>query len=419
MKKDSPVFLFLGLIASLVYFKTYSVFFAQDDFILINHFSQNTFLVDLGNVIGAPKVSHWRPVDNLYYFIAGNVFGKNYFGYHIFTFLLHITAAFFVYKLTFKLLGKKSAAVFGSLIYAISPVHFISLAWISGNATLIAFLFYIIALYLYIKGRKFALIFYLFSLLASEAFFFASITFLAWDYLSAKKLSIRSFVFILTAISFIIIKILFLTPAATYETYRLDLSLNNVNTIKYYLLRIIGFAESSGDLRASLTLVIVILFVFSKLTRNFRRDKDIIIFALFVTASGLFPFILLKDHASPHYMGLSLFGFSILSAAAFLNLNRKTQIALIAVITLLYTSSVNLTYSNSWVVKRSLIAKSYIDRIKTDNLEYNLRILFTGSDLNASEVYYSLGGGEALRFFFKDKNYNVCFDVFENCNALP
>lgn len=450
MKKDLPVFLFLGLITSLVFFKTFSVFFAQDDFILINHFSQNTFLVDLGNAIGAPKVSHWRPVDNLYYLIAGNIFDKNFSGYHIFTFLLHISAAFFVYKLTFKLLGTKSAAFFGSLIYAISPVHFVSLAWISGNATLIAFLFYIISLYLYSEGRKSALIFYLFSLLASEAFFFASITFLAWDYLSVNRFSKKSFVFILAAFTFLIVKILFLTPAATYEIYRLDLSLANVETIKYYLLRIMGFAESSGDLTVSLILVIVILFMFSKLIRNLRRKKTIVIFSLILTAAGLFPFILLQEHNSAHYMNLSLLGFSFLSAAAYLYSGRKTQIALIAAFTILYSYSVNLTYSNSWVVKRSQIAKSYIDKIKADNLDQNSRILFAGDDLNTSEayferelssfqtgegsriererkyhgpqpeeVYYSLGGGEALKFYFKDKNYNVCFEVFENCNALP
>ena len=195
--------------------------------------------------------------------------------------------------------------------------------------------------------------------------------------------------------------------------------MNIISKLKYYTLRIIGFAESSGDLGASLILVIVILFVFSILIRNFRREKNFIIFSLIVTAAGLFPFILLKDHTSAHYMNLSLFGFCLLSAAAYLNSGPKTRILLIAAFTLLYSYSVNLTYGNNWVVKRSLIAKSYIDKIKADNLANNSRILFAGKDINASEAYYSLGGGEALRFFFKDKNYNVCFEVFENCNTLP
>lgn len=419
MKKDLLVLLFLSFVTCLVYFKSLNVFFAQDDFILISEFSQNSLFVDLGNVIGAPKVTHWRPVQNLYYFIAGNIFCKNYLGYHLITFLLHIISAFFIYKFSINLLHKKSASFFCALIYAISPVHFVSLSWISGNAVLIGFFFYIISLNLYVKKNSSALLFYFLSLLASEAFFFASLTFWFWDYLMVKKLSKKGFLFILSSLFFIFYKFLFLTPASTFEVYQLDLSFSIIRTVKYYFLRVFGFAESSGDLFASLILVFVLLMLFVVFIKNFRHHKSIIFFPLGITISGLFPFIILKDHVSAHYMSLSLFGFSLMCATAYLNFNRRVQMALVVTFAILFSYSVNLSYNNNWVIKRALIAKSYIDKVRAANLAENSSILFAGDDLNVSEAYYSLGGGEAFGLFFKDKNYKVCFDVFENCNTLP
>ena len=411
--------LFLGLLTCLVYFKAFNVFFAQDDFILINQFSQNGILKDIVNVFGPPEVTHWRPMHNLYFLITGNIFSTNFLGYHLISLVLHIISAFFVFKICLKILHKRGASFFCSLIYAISPVHFVSLFWISGNATSIAFLFFIISFYLFLEKRPIALVFYFLSLLASEAFFFGSLVFLAWNYIFQKKHNIMSMVSVIGAFVFIIVKLLFFTPPSTFDAYQIDTSFNIIWTIKYYLLRIFGFAEASGDLGASLILVLILIYVFYLLLKSFKEQRDIIIFCLVVTIDGLFPFILLKNHASANYMNLSLFGFSLLCAIAYLKLGHKTKLIMIAVLTFLFTYGVNLTYNNSWVIKRSLLAKAYIEKIKEDNVFDNSRILFAGDDLKMSEAYYALGGGEAFRFFFRGKNYKACFDVFENCSILP
>ena len=128
----------------IVYRQAFFNFFAQDDFVLINYFSQNNLWQDLKNVFGPPQVTHWRPIHNLYFFATGNLFGRNYIGYHLLTFLLQIGASFFVYKVARKLTGNFQAAVVAGLLYGIHPAHFISMFWISGGATVIGFLLLIV-----------------------------------------------------------------------------------------------------------------------------------------------------------------------------------------------------------------------------------------------------------------------------------
>lgn len=420
MKKDLLVLLNLSLITSLIYFKAFSVFFVQDDFILINQFSQNSLLVDLKNVFGYPTVTHWRPLHNLYFFITGTIFGKNYSGYHTFTFFLHIISVFFVYKLSFKLIRQKRAAFLGSLIYAISPVHFVSLSWISGNATLIAFLFYIISLYLYMERRKFALIFYFLSILASEAFFFASITFLSWDYLSEQRQSRRSLVFILMAFAFFIVKILFFTPKITFAVYKLEFSPNTLESVKYYLLRVAGFGETSGDFFPSFILLGFLAITFFLIFRQVRSKKNLRLYLFFLMTiiAGLFPFILIPSHLSPHYMNISAFGFSMIAALALYKEKPIVTLILAGLFLLSSFLTVNIARNKNWVIERSNISKYYIQEIERVSPPKGSHLIFNDNNFSTSkEAYISLGTGQALKFWFKDKNYSSCYNFYEVCGA--
>src|SRR3972149_7667286 len=113
-------FLVLSL---LVFYKALSVFFFQDDFILINHFSQNNLQQDIKNVFIYPSVSHWRPIHNLYFLISGNLFGRFYPGYHALAFMIHIASAFMIFKVLRLLTKNANASLLGTLIYAVHPSH--------------------------------------------------------------------------------------------------------------------------------------------------------------------------------------------------------------------------------------------------------------------------------------------------------
>ena len=130
MRKDFWVLLFLVILVFSLWHKALFNFFAQDDFILINQFSQNGLWQDIKNAFGPPQVTHWRPIHNLYFLVTGNIFGKNYFGYHILTFLFHIGTGFFIYKTVQKLTNDFKTALTAGVVYTVHPAHFISLFWI-------------------------------------------------------------------------------------------------------------------------------------------------------------------------------------------------------------------------------------------------------------------------------------------------
>ncbi len=263
MKKDLLVVLLVSILAFLVYHSSFFNFFAQDDFILINQFSQNSLIVDFANVFGKPEVTHWRPLHNMFFLIAGNIFGTKYIFYHVFIFIIHVGAGFLIFKISNLIYKKFGIGLISALVYVLHPAHFVSLYWISGSATTIGIFLFLLSFYFYLcKKHVQTLIFWTASLLASEAMIVGLGIFLSFSFLfEKKKIDIR-FLKSIFAISifFAIIKFL-LTPQNTYQIYKIELTKNTIIAIKYYILRVAGFTGVSHDLLISLILAIWLIIV--------------------------------------------------------------------------------------------------------------------------------------------------------------
>ncbi len=421
MKKDLLIILILVILSVIVFRKSFFVFFAQDDFVMIMQFSHNKVLTDLLNVFGPPQISHWRPIDNLYYFIAGNIFNKNYFAYHILTFLLHISSAFFIYKIALRFINNKFASISAGIIYAIHPAFFISFFWISGGATVIGFFFFILSFYLHLLGKqKISIIAYFLSLLASEAMVAGVFIFIFYRYLykSKGKNDVQWLIYLAITALFLIFRYLFLTPKTSAETYSIEFNYKIFSSVKFYLLQILSYTNiSHGLLFSSAIFVwIVLLAIFLIRSKNYFK----FIFFLSILFSGLLPFILLPNHLSSHYMNISIFGFCLLVALAVNSLKTKAVIYFVSIFILLSFISVDKTYNNNWVISRSKISKQYIESIEKSNLPSDSTIVFNDNVISSSyEAYVSLGTGKAIDFWFAQKNYKTCFVEFEICETKP
>lgn len=421
MRKDVLVFLLLAVIAAFIFYKSFFNFFAQDDFILINHFSQNGFVTNAGNVFGTPTVTHWRPIHNLYFLIGGSLFGKNYFGYHLLTLLIHITSAFLIYKTMIKITKNAAAAVSSAIFYVTSPVHLVSLYWISGGATLIGFTFFIASFYFYIRKRFFSALFlFVASCLASEAMVIAALILLAWEALFKKiKMRTPAVVIGLVALLIAFAQLTLFKPDPTIGAYRIEFLPNIINSLKYYLLRLLGFIEGSGFnvLSGALALWFLIIGAFAayKLTRE--NDLKIFLFAAFVIFIGLFPFVLIPNHLSPHYMNISLWGVAILVGYVLGKMRRPIAGALLATVVAINFFALEEIGNTHWVIQRGKLAKSYLEKIQNDNVPSGTRLIFGDNSVSTSlDAYYALGTGQAINFWFKDKNYKTCFTFYENCS---
>lgn len=423
MKKDLLIILAITLISLFVFRKSFNTFFTQDDFLLVNEFSQNSLVIDIKNAIWVPTITHFRPLHNLYFTLSGNLFGKNFFYYHIFTFAIHIAAVFLIYKIALEIFKNRSISATCSLLYAVHPSQFVTLFWISGSATTIGISLLLASFYLYIKTKRgLFLMFYLFSLLASEAMLAGISFYLGYDLFLKKKINFMSLAKLLgVSAIFIFAKIFLLTPDVISNAYNLDLSPKIFKTLTYYSLRIAGFGEVSGDFMESILLliwlIITLYFLFKKIAS--KNNYHEILFAIIIVIAGLFPFLLLPNHLSPHYMNISIFGFALLVSLLTSELSLKKKISFTALFVFISMLLVNKTYGNNWVVKRSDTAKKYLSSINQSSIPAGSTIVFNDNEISSSqEAFFSLGTGKALDFYFKDKNYKSCFTWIENCKSV-
>ena len=414
------VFSLLFILSFSFFYKSLNVFFVQDDFILINYFAENNLLFDFKNAFAYPSISHWRPLHNLYFLISGNLFGRFYPGYHALALMIHIASAFMIFKVLRLLTKNANASLLGTLVYALHPSHFVSISWISGSATTIGFLFFISSFYLYLKNqKKWAIVIFALSLLASEAMVVGAIIFISYEFLIKGTMKDKRFLLKVITISlgFLLLRFLFLTSDTTFKTYPFEISKGTIAAFRYDFLRTLGFAEASQDTITSIILILWFAAMTIAILRIFRGEtqKFVWFFALSAFA-GLFPFVLIPSHLSPHYLNISIWAFA--SAISFGFLSQKPSLRLIFVFTFVFASILNiqLTYKNNWVIKRSKIAKQYVEKIESENPPTGTLLIFDDSSIStSSEAYIALGTGKALDFWFGDKNYKGCFTIFENC----
>jgi len=423
MKKDLFILFSLSVIVILVYFDAFFVFFAQDDFILIEYFAKNNLLQDIRNIFAFPTVTHWRPIHNLYFFIAGNLFDENYIGYHFVTFIFQIASLYLIYKVVTLLTKLRRTGLITAILYGINPSHFVSLFWISGGATILGFFFLLASFYSFlIKKKNISTILYAFSLLASEAMLVGLGIFTFYLVLIKRQVEKAFLIRIaLIWVTFLITRLIFFKWAETLDSYKVEFNENLFGAVKYYILRTLGFAESSGDSIANLLLITLIILIVVFLANKIKRGENIkfITFSFVVIFIGFFPFVLIPNHLSPHYMNVSIFGFSLLSALTLIH-SKKTILFYTFVFLAISILNINQTKNNNWVIKRSNLAEEILKKIQAENPDSNSKLVFEDNELFTSyDAYISLGTGKAIDFWFREKNYNTCFSRFEKCNSLP
>jgi len=410
------------LISFFLFGNNIEIFFSQDDFILIDKFSQNTLFVDLENIFSYSE-THFRPIHNFYFFILGNIFGKNYIFYHLASLVIHTLSGFMVFVLAKKFFKSQFAPYVATFFYLVNSSHFVSLYWISGNAVEIGFLLFCISLFFWISRRFGRAVLFLFiAILASEAYLVGPIVYFAYELTNDKRIQNKLWLIRISLLVLLVgvIRLIYLTPKDIYDTYKLEFSLKVFSATKYYLLRIGGFSELSGDILVSLVLLIfwaIIIKRFIDLELDIRK----IGFFLALVVLGLFPFILLPHHLSPHYMNLSIFGLSLIVTLTMIEA-RKNNYLLLAVFLIISAINVSQLGNNHWVVIKSRIAEAYIRQIEESgsSTPSGSRLVFNNNRISSSlDAYLALGGGKAIDFWFTDKDYTYCFSEFESCDALP
>ena len=88
----------------------------------------------------------------LSFFVDYQIWGLNPFGYHLTNVLFHAAASALVCLLTFRLSGARSAGMLAGVIFAIHPVHIEPVAFISGRVDVVAAVFFLGGVLLFLRG---------------------------------------------------------------------------------------------------------------------------------------------------------------------------------------------------------------------------------------------------------------------------
>lgn len=97
---------------------------------------------------------YYRPVVLLSYAVDHSLWGLHPFGFHLTNILLHALAAVLVCVLVVQLAGKPEAGFIAGLLFAVHPVHTESVTFVSGRTDVLAAIFVLLALCLYLAERE-------------------------------------------------------------------------------------------------------------------------------------------------------------------------------------------------------------------------------------------------------------------------
>lgn len=238
--------LLIIILGFVVYANSLNGKFLWDDYshvkdnIFIKHWSSlpKMFSQDMGAGAGY-RAPFLRPLQAISYMIDYSFWGLNVKGYHLNNTLIHILVALSIYWLVSLLRHNHIAPFLTSTLFVVHPVCTEAVVFISDRADLLAALFVLLCLILYIKyihSAKtktyiFLLISYTLALLSKENSIILPVLLLLYHYTFEKKITIR-YVIPIMIITFIYI---------FFRVTVLNLSLTDMPRFAILLQRIPGF----------------------------------------------------------------------------------------------------------------------------------------------------------------------------------
>jgi hypothetical protein len=113
--------------------------------------------IHLGGAWWSPadlQVEYFRPLVVVSFAIDRLIYGLHAAGYHLTNLALHATATLLVWAIARRVLGRGFGAWAAAALFAVHPCHVQAVGWISGRTDVLASLFYLGALAIYLESRE-------------------------------------------------------------------------------------------------------------------------------------------------------------------------------------------------------------------------------------------------------------------------
>lgn len=163
LKTHALVGLLLGVLVALGYGVTLSLPFISDDYAIIRLITLPDAKLNWGSVLNDFYTEHlkgiplYRPLYTVSYGVDFALWGTWPLPYHLLNLALHLFSSFFVYLLALELVpGERrwEVAVTSGALFALQPVHPEAVTWIAGRVDTICAVFYLPALYFFLRWLR-------------------------------------------------------------------------------------------------------------------------------------------------------------------------------------------------------------------------------------------------------------------------
>lgn len=447
----------LAIIATsaILYYPSFEYYFLQDDWFVLNWVKTNSFI---SYFEFRTDIIYWRPLSMPIFFWLGNkLFALNAFGFHLMAFSFFIALIFMVNKLLSTLFKDKYLALVLTYLYAIWPIHFMSLSWLSTTSYIIGALFQVTSFYYFVgfveKKRKYYLLIsfisFLLALASSELTIALPAVLLSWVILTKKKYLFNIFApYIIANLVYLVFRfVIFPLPAS--GTYQIQINYLLIDNYLWYLAWALNLPERFKDLidqssvfmslkifaqywQISTTTTIITIILVGRFVRVPRSVKKASIFGFVWFTIGLTPIIFFTNHSFNIY--LTFAGLGIIFIIGTL-LHKASKILLLAIILTWTLSSIfNLYFlrNSHWIVNEQAISKSLTLEAKKVIQEPKNNSVFViwppSSEFsrqhnfvyqNSYNISQSLNFGDAFKVIFGDSTIKTIIVKDEQSFEIP
>lgn len=413
----------LTLLGLLVYRGIFNGFFFMDDFYFLS-ISQAHSLAEFIKLLIPIRFTPYRPVSQqLFFFTFDKIFGLNPLPYHIFIMIIHIINSYLVYKICSQIIKQKSTCRIISLMYVVSPIHFIGLFSITGSYVIFGLFYTWLSIWLWLKFESaHKPRFYLFSLASFILAVFsaeisAGLILVIFLISKLKKKIILLLPFgLLILINLIINK--FWAGAPQNDAFSFQLK-SLPQTFRWYLLRALGLPEGIKNgywwekLSLYLGLIFFIIVIIYSTIKNrkilYQKRISLLKYLLWIIV-GAIPYYFMSNHLNPIYFSLSLVGFFLLISTIILEKYIKITLFIFIAMSIV---GVNLLFHTHWTVNRSNLAKTWVTKIfahPENDKENQLVIKVPNADFR-DELMITLSNSRAGQLFLKRSTLSVEYEL--------
>ncbi len=438
-------YLFVLILGAFSY--SVSNYFVADDLTWLKWAATDTFH-NLPNHFVNAQNFFYRPLIKIITFFLYTIFSFQPRGYHVFIILLHTLSVVAVFILAKRILNNKFLAFCTAAIFALHPVHSENILWFSGLSGVLASMFILYGMYLFLRFREnnsrvgyvAAFILAILALMSYEIAVVAPLLYIVIDLLVVRTKWSRRLLFL---------HIPFLSLIPTYYFARSfsgafpgggDYSYNLARIVPNVIGNILGYIglffagnnflhvynmlrnglRSQSIIITFLLLFVAIISVYliyvnrKSILKILKRDESVkILFGIIFAIISLLPFLALGNIA-PRYLYLGSFGFClslilVLNVISKITTNKQEtgKVALISIvigICFLYQLE-NINQQAKWKKAGNITADTlaYL-RVEHENLKSRDSTYFVNVPMKYDGVWvFPVGLKDGMWFIYRDR----------------